>query len=65
MGDHESAPADIACGGVDDGEGQLGSDSGVNCVAAFLEDRYADGAGEGMSRDDGAVSYFDLSLDGI
>ena len=65
MGDHESAAADVAGGGVDDGEGKLGGDSCVNGVSAFLEDGYACGAGEWMGGDDGAVGYFDFSLDGI
>ena len=63
--DHESAAADVACGGIDDGEGKLGRDGGVNGITTLKKHGEPGGAGQRVGGDNGAVGYFGLSLDGI
>ncbi len=53
--EHESATAEIAGEGIDDGEGKADGDGGIDGVAAFLQDLDAGVGGEVVDGDDHGV----------
>jgi len=53
--EHESATADVACGRVDDGEGESRCDGSVDSVAAFSHDFDSRVGGEVVNADDHGV----------
>src|SRR6185312_8530375 len=57
MRNHETAAADVAGSGIDDGQYELGRDGCIECIAALAQDADSRMAGEGMSADDGAMCH--------
>ena len=57
--EQEPATAEVAGGGMDDGEGKAGGDGGVDCVAAGAEGFKAGVGGEVVDADDHSVTGAD------
>ena len=58
----ELRAADIPCGRVYDGQGQLGRDGRIEGIPSLSQDGYSHLAGEWMGRYDGTVRYFHLLM---